>query len=69
VDTSQSIMSQTKLIATGFIGAIVAALCCATPVLVVMLGAVGLSAVARYVLFPAIVVFVALGIYGLLRQS
>ena len=33
-----------KLIATGVVGTVIAALCCFTPVLVVLLGAVGLSA-------------------------
>ena len=33
-----------KMIATGIVGTVIAALCCSTPILVVLLGAVGLSA-------------------------
>ena len=36
--------SDRKLIATGVVGTVIAALCCFTPILVVLLGAVGLSA-------------------------
>ncbi|MEH6663091.1 MAG: mercury resistance system transport protein MerF [Parasphingorhabdus sp.] len=45
------------MLGIGIIGTIVAALCCFTPVLVVLLGTVGLSAVTGYldyVLFPAL---------------
>jgi len=48
---------------TGIIGSVVAALCCFTPLLVILLGAVGLSAWLGwidYVLFP--VLFASLGI-------
>ena len=61
-----------KLLLTGLIGTVFAALCCFTPVLVVLLGAVGLSAllgVLDYVLIPALVFFVALTIYALIRRS
>ena len=47
------------------------ALCCFTPLLVVLLGAVGLSAVLGYldyVLFPALAVFLALTAYALWRK-
>ena len=36
--------SDRKLIGTGVVGTVIAALCCFTPILVVLLGAVGLSA-------------------------
>jgi hypothetical protein len=36
-----------KLIATGVVGTVIAALCCFTPILVVLLGAVGLAGLAR----------------------
>ncbi len=52
-----------KLIATGITGTVMAALCCFTPVLVVLLGTVGLSAWLGwldYVLFPALAFFIAL---------
>ena len=61
-----------KLLLTGIIGTVVAALCCFTPVLVVLLGVVGLSAllgVLDYILIPASVFFVALTIYALIRRS
>lgn len=54
-------MKDATLIRTGIIGAVVAALCCFTPILVVLLGAVGLSALTGYldvVLIPALVFFV-----------
>ena len=53
--------SDRKLIATGIVGTVIAALCCFTPVLVVLLGAVGLSAWLGwldYVLLPALAFFV-----------
>ncbi len=59
------------LLCTGAGGTIVAALCCFTPVLVVLLGAVGLSAWLAwidYVLFPALGFFVLLTLYALHRQ-
>ena len=55
----------------GLIGTVVTALCCFTPLLVVLLGTVGLSAVLGYldlVLFPALAVFVALMAYALWRK-
>ena len=61
-----------KLLITGIIGTVIAALCCFTPVLVVLLGAVGLSAllgVLDYVLIPALIFFVGLTIYALIRRS
>ena len=61
-----------KLIATGLIGTVVAALCCFTPVLVVLLGAVGLSAALGwldYVLLPALAFFVALTVYAVWRRQ
>ena len=61
-----------KLLRTGIIGTVIAALCCFTPILVVVLGAVGLSAWLGwldYVLFPALAVFITLTIYGLYRRQ
>lgn len=61
-----------KLIATGFVGTVVAALCCFTPILVVLLGAVGLSAWLGwldYVLLPALAFFVALTVYAVWRRQ
>jgi len=50
------------LLGIGIVGTVVTALCCFTPVLVVALGVVGLSAVLGwidYVLFPALAFFIA----------
>ena len=55
--------SHNKQMKTGIIGTAVAALCCFTPVLVIGLGAVGLSAWLGwldYVLFP--IMFASLGV-------
>ena len=55
-------MDKRNLMATGIIGAAVAAVCCFTPALVILLGVVGLSGLVGYldyVLLPALVVQVA----------
>ena len=55
----------------GVVGAIVTALCCFTPVLVITLGLIGLSACVGYLdylLFPTLALFVGLIIYALHRQ-
>ena len=60
------------LLKVGVIGTIIAALCCFTPVLVVLFGAVGLAAVVGYldvVLFPALGIFLLLTIYALWRKN
>ena len=65
-------MRDAALLRTGVIGGLIAALCCFTPILVVLLGAVGLSALAGwldYVLLPALAVFVAITIYALWRRQ
>jgi mercuric ion transport protein len=64
-------MSDKRLVATGLIGMIVAALCCATPLLVVLLGMLGLSAVLGkldYALPPVMAIFLAVLIYGLAKR-
>ncbi len=61
-----------KLLLTGVIGTVIAALCCFTPVLLILLGAVGLSALAGgldYVLIPALIFFVLLTIYAQVRRN
>ncbi|MGI9328769.1 MAG: mercury resistance system transport protein MerF [Pseudomonadales bacterium] len=60
-----------RLLLTGIIGTIVAAICCFTPILVILLGTVGLSAAVGYldfVLFPALVIFLAITGYVLWRR-
>ncbi|MBI3402171.1 MAG: mercury resistance system transport protein MerF [Acidobacteria bacterium] len=64
-------MDNRTLLRTGIAGSVVAALCCATPVLVILLGAVGLSAWVGwldYALIPALVAFLGLTIYALRRR-
>ncbi|MAW86276.1 MAG: hypothetical protein CMJ42_07090 [Phyllobacteriaceae bacterium] len=61
-----------KLLTTGIIGTVVAALCCFTPVLAILLGAVGLSALLGwidYVLLPALMIFIALTGYAVWRRQ
>jgi mercuric ion transport protein len=64
-------MRNRTLLKTSVIGTVVAALCCFTPILVILLGAVGLSAWLGwldYVLFPALAAFLAITAYALYRQ-
>jgi mercuric ion transport protein len=64
-------MNDATLIKTGTAGAIVAAVCCATPILVVAFGAIGLSALTGYldhVLLPALTLCLGLVGYGVYRQ-
>jgi mercuric ion transport protein len=61
-----------KLIATGIVGTVIAALCCFTPILVVLLGAVGLSAWLGwldYVLLPALTFFIALTVFAVWQRQ
>jgi mercuric ion transport protein len=64
-------MSDKALLRVGIIGAVVAAVCCFTPVLVLLLGAVGLSAAIGwldYVLWPALVLFLGLTAFALWKR-
>ena len=64
-------MSDRTLITTGIVGGALAAICCATPLLAVVFGAVGLTAwlaKADYVLIPALIVCVALIGFGFYRR-
>ena len=64
-------MNNDKLFKTGIIGTVVAALCCFTPLLVVVFGALGVSAWlmgADYVLFPALFGFLGLTAYAFWRR-
>jgi mercuric ion transport protein len=64
----------TGLVAGGAIGAVLAAICCATPLLAVAFGAIGLGAwlaAADYVLIPVVLVclvMVGLGLYRRRRR-
>ncbi len=65
-------MNQKSLLKTGVVGTVIAALCCFTPVLVILFGAIGLAAVVGYLdflLLPALAFFVLLTIYALWRRQ
>ena len=64
-------MDNQTLLKTGVAGTVVAALCCATPILVILFGVLGLSAWVGwldYVLFPALAVFIGITLYALHRR-
>lgn len=64
-------MNTRTLLRVGVAGTVITALCCVTPLLVVLLGAVGLSALVGgldYVLLPALAVFAGLTLYALKRR-
>ena len=64
-------MMNDRLLRTGIIGSVIVAICCFTPVLVVLLAAIGLSAITGYldyVLFPALAFFLAMTGYALWRR-
>lgn len=65
-------MNDSTFLKTGIIGSIIAAVCCFTPLLVVLLGAGGLAAWLGwidYLLFPALALFLAMTLYGLWRRQ
>ena len=65
-------MNPDTLLKTGIIGSIVLLVCCFTPILAVLFGAVGLSAWAAgldAVLFPALAAFLALTAYALWKRK
>lgn len=65
-------MNNNKMLATGLIGTVIAALCCFTPLLVIALGAVGLSAILGYldyILLPALGIFILMTIFALYRRQ
>jgi len=65
-------MKEKTPLRTGIIGTVIAAVCCFTPFLVVLLGAVGLSAWLGwldYVLFPALFAFMGLVAHALYLRA
>ena len=67
-------MNDRTLLRTGMVGSVIAAVCCFTPALVLLLGAVGLSALVGWwldylLLFPALAFFLALTGYAAYRMS
>lgn len=64
-------MNDSALINTGVVGAVIAAICCATPILVVALGAVGLSALTGYldyVLLPVLTLCIGMIVFGMYKR-
>jgi mercuric ion transport protein len=64
-------LNNKTLLKTGVVGTVVAALCCFTPILVILLTGVGLAAAIGYldvVLFPALAIFVFITLYALWRR-
>ena len=60
------------MLKTGIIGTVVAAICCFTPLLVILFGAVGLGAAVGYldvVLIPALVIFVGITLVAIVRRA
>lgn len=65
-------MESKNLLRFGVIGTIIAALCCFTPILVILFTAVGLSwavGYLDYVLFPALFIFIGIAVYALWRNQ
>lgn len=61
-----------RLLKLGIIGTVITALCCFTPVLVVLFGVLGLAGLVGYldyVLFPLLAVFLLLLVAGAVRFS
>ncbi len=64
-------MTDRKLLRIGVGGTVIAAICCFAPVLVILLGTVGLAAWLAwldYMLLPLLALFVVLTIYALIRR-
>ena len=65
-------MKDATILKTGIVGSIIAVVCCATPVLVLLLGAMGLSAWLGwldYVLLPTLMLFLGITAYGVWRRQ
>jgi len=65
-------MKTPSLLKTGLIGMAISALCCFTPVLVILFGAAGLAAWIGHldaVLIPALIGFTLLTVYAFMRQD
>jgi len=65
-------MTDKRLLKTGIIGTAVMAVCCFTPVLVILLGSLGLSAWVGgldWVLLPLLMVFLGLTAFALIRHN
>ena len=64
-------MNNRSLLTTGVVGSVVAATCCATPILAIVLGAFGLTAwltKADYVLIPVLLICLGTVAFALYRR-
>lgn len=64
-------MKNKTLLHTGIVGTLITAVCCFTPALVMLLGVAGLSAALvwlDYVLLAALLLFLGITVYALLRR-
>ncbi|MFT5260443.1 MAG: mercuric ion transport protein [Saprospiraceae bacterium] len=65
-------MTNPLLLKTGIVGTALAALCCFTPILVVLFSAIGLSALVGYldaVLLPLLAIFIIITLYALWKKT
>lgn len=65
-------MNRRTLLRTGVTGTAIAAVCCFTPALVVLFGALGLSALlgwADYVLLPLLGLSLAVTVFALMKRD
>ncbi len=64
-------MNDDKLLKTGIIGSVIMALCCVTPVLVLLFGVLGRPAAVGwldFVLLPGLAIFLAITGYALWKR-
>lgn len=65
-------MKHNSLLNFGVVGSVILAICCFTPLLVVLLGLVGLSAIVGMldlVLLPTLGLFIAITILALIKRA
>lgn len=63
--------NNSRLLKLGIGGSLIVALCCFTPILLILFGIVGLGALTGYldyVLLPALVIFIAITIYAVQKR-
>ncbi|MDZ4144861.1 MAG: mercury resistance system transport protein MerF [Burkholderiales bacterium] len=65
-------MKNSTLLGIGIGGTVLAALCCFTPILLILLGVVGWGALTGYldfVLLPTLLVFIGITVYALKKRG
>ncbi len=65
-------MQTSTLLKLGIMGTVIAALCCFTPILVILLGILGLSAWTGYldtVLLPVLGIFIAITLFAWIKKT